>query len=255
MRNVVLAVLGCVLLLTATKLTTPSQIGAMKTVPPHRATLLVAALGRKEQAADLAWLRLVQMTGDARYIASRYPDLEDWMSLIVELHPRLFGPFYFGVTLLLGDPTRRDKVDELLAIAETRAPEEFEFPLERGVIAYFGRFDAARAAEHLERASTKRNAPEFVGQLGKTLRERGVTCAAMAEDAASVSQGGAALGDRRLACAKHRIEAASAAARLNEDPDDSIAALVERGHLPRDALLPGVCWELTAGTATARRCD
>jgi len=197
---------------------------------------------------------MVQLIGDAGYTRARYPGLEHWIELITDLHPRLLGPFFFGVSLLLGDPARRDKVDELLARAEQRAPEDFRFALERGVLAYFGRFDATTAADHLERAASRPDAPDFIGRLATTLRKRGVMCATLAADAAAVSQGAAVLGDRTIECVKRRIEAAATAARLNEDPDDSVEVLVQRGHLPADVVVPGVCWELKSGTATPRAC-
>jgi hypothetical protein len=180
--------------------------------------------------------------------------LEHWIALITGLHPRLLGPFYFGVTLLLGDPVRRDAVDDLLNVAEQRAPDEFRFPLERGVLAYFGRFDALAAAQHLERAARLPDAPTYLASFAQTLRKRGVVCSALASEAAAISQGAATIGDRTVECLKRRIEAASVSARLNEDPDDSIEVLIERGHLPSDILVPGLCWTLKNGTATPRRC-
>ncbi|MBM4280667.1 MAG: hypothetical protein FJ137_07855 [Deltaproteobacteria bacterium] len=256
MRPNILAVVSLMLIVTAARLVPARNEGTGEPErPPHRAALLVASLGRSEVAADLAWLRLVQLIGDVRYARARYPALEQWIALIVDLHPRLVGPFYFGVTLLLGDPHRRDTVEQLLDVAERRLPDDYRFSLERGVLAYFGRFDALAAADHLERAAKKPDAPPFVGMLAKTLRSRGVMCNAIAADAASIAQGAAVLGDRTIDCVKRRIEAASAAARLNEDPFNTLDELIARGHLPPGALVPGVCWELKGVTATPRACS
>lgn len=226
----------------------------MRQRPPPRAALVVGALGRKEVGGAIAWLRLVQLLGDPEYVRARYPHLEVWVARIVDLHPGLLGPFYFGVTLLIGDPARSATVDELLQIAEARAPEDFRFPMERGVLAYFGRFDALGAAAHFERAAKKPNAPEFIGALAGTLRRRGIACSSIASEAASVAQGDSVIGNRTIACVKHRIEAATVAARLNSDPDDSVEVLIKNGHLPSDVLISGVCWDVKAGTATPRPC-
>jgi hypothetical protein len=246
--------LAFVLLGLSLRFVPPLDGHVLNSRPPSRASVLGAAFGRREAGADVVWVRLVQLLGDPRYSKARYPALEEWLELIADLHPRLMGPFYFGVTLLLGDPERRERVDELLAVAEQRVPDEFRFPLERGVLAYFGRFEPIVAAEHLERAAAKAGAPPFIGQLASTLRKRGIACSSIAHDAELVSQGASSIGDRTVECIKRRIEAAAAAARLNDDPDTSVEVLVQRGHLPAEVLIPGVCWTLREGTATPGPC-
>ncbi len=232
---------------------TPTQPDASGS-PPQRSALLIAALGRHSVAADLAWLRLVQLLGDRAYAQSRYPGLEDWIALTTELHPNLLGPFYFGATLLLGDPARRDRVDDLLALAEKRSPLDFRFPLERGILDYFGRFEPLAAAEDFERAATVPGAPQYLAALAKTVRARGVACSTIGTAAAAFSQGAAMIEDRTVECVKRRIEAAAASARINEDPDDSVESLIARGHLQASALVAGLCWSLRHGTATPITC-
>jgi hypothetical protein len=122
--------------------------------PP--AAVRVAALGRSSAAADVAWLKTVQLLGSDAQAAAGYPELEKWIDLITTLDPRFEEPYFFGATLLVTDPERAPQIDALLERGEQVFPGLFHFAMLRGFLAQFGLLDATKASEHYRRASTMR---------------------------------------------------------------------------------------------------
>ena len=58
-----------------------------------------ASLGRPLAAAELAWLKTIQLIGSADYERRGFPTLDDWLDVITSLDPSFDDPYLLGATL------------------------------------------------------------------------------------------------------------------------------------------------------------
>jgi len=142
-------------------------------------------------------------------------------------------------------------MQELLAKAETRFPNDFQLPMLLGISAYFGELDAARAAGHFQRAAKKPMAPPFLAQFGERLARETADCGALLINLRTMASA-SAVGDayKNVAapvmerCLKRELEQAAAAFKLRNDRvptglDELLDAGLFRAPPPAP---PGKCW-------------
>ncbi len=191
------------------------------------------------------------------------PFLDDWLDVTTQLEPRMANAYYLGTVLLLTDRERSAKMDEVLARAESLYPNEFRFPMMRGMAAYFGRFDNAAAAMHFERAAMRPVAPTFLAGLAEKARTHATTCSELLAETKSVSQQGldpmGALESQRArvfeSCVQRTLEQAIASYRLNLQRVPTLEELLRDGYLQEPPPAPrGRCWIIEGPNAFLRQC-
>jgi hypothetical protein len=148
-----------------------------------------AALGRTHAAANVAWLKTVQLLGSDSYAAADYPHLEQWIDVITRLDPAFEEPYFFGAALLVTDSKRAPSIDALLQRGEGSFPTVFAFPMMRGFLAQFGLFDAASAAKHYQRAAALPNAPAYLAKHAERLAKEGASCGTILADLKQLTAG------------------------------------------------------------------
>lgn len=214
-----------------------------------------ASLGRPHAAADIVWMKTVQLIGDAREERRGYPSLDEWVDLASRLDPRFDLPYFFGVVLLVTDDERAPRVDEILARGEAALPDVFSLPMFRGFLAYFGRLDPRAAAAHFRRAAALPGSPAYLVRFAARLEREEDTCSALLRDLREVSRAtggtqGKALDDSRekvlIHCLETRIERAANAWRVrNAQRVPTLEDLVKDGAIdPQLPAPPGLCWSL-----------
>lgn len=231
-------------------------------LPPTRGAMTLAALGRERAAGVVSWMLTVQRTGRDAYIKAGYPGLEHWLALVFELEPDLTNAYYLGTILLLADSDRSSAMDAILAQAEERHPDEWEFSMMRGSAAYFGRLDAPTASKHFLDASRKPGAPEYLGLLGARLERMAGDCGTMLSDLkalGSENDPGQLLRGQRATiyreCIRRELEQAHANFRLNHQRAPTLDELVASGVLKAPPPHPpGECWEFRGPRAVLAPC-
>lgn len=250
-----LLLIACVLAAVAVATAPPSRAADdVEPTPWPPAVVRVAALGRTSAAADVAWLKTVQLLGSDAQAAAGYPELEKWIDLITVLDPTFEEPYFFGATLLVTDRERAPQIDALLERGEKAFPELFQLSMLRGFLAQFGLLDSPRAAGHYRRASQMKGAPAYLSAYADRLAREGAGCANIMADlkqlAASTSTAQAdALAQQRGAILEHclagLVNATATQLRLN-NPKGTPATLADveaaLGYsVPRP---PDRCWHL-----------
>jgi hypothetical protein len=227
----------------------------------------VASLGRSHAAANVAWLKTVQLLGSDSYAAADYPHLETWIDLITQLDPAFEEPYFFGAALLVTDAKRAPKIDALLQRGETAFPGVFAFPMMRGFLAQFGLFDASVAAEHYRRAVKLPNAPPYLAAHAERLAKEGASCGSIMADLKELTAGASSaqvqtIAEQRFRILEHclagLIQRTSVALRLSQKSSgpNGFPTLAEveaelGGPVPHP---PGRCWHLEFDKATLVPC-
>lgn len=233
--------------------------------PPPEAVTRAAALGRTFAAADLIWLRTVQIIGDGPMIARRWPQLEHWVDLSTRLDPAFETPYFFGAVLLAGDRERAHVTDALLERGQRALPNVYSLPMMRGYIAYFSRMDPAAAAVHYATAAQLPGAPRFLGKFAATLEKQAVTCSAMARDlemlarVESPDKRNAMLAEREgllISCVEGQLKNAAAAYRnSHEGRNGTLKELQDAGLVESELFAPpGRCWTVKGGRGVLVPC-
>ncbi len=231
--------------------------------PPSDAAVELSALGRNEAAGALLWILTTQQVGRPGYAEAGFPNLEDWLESVFRHNPFLSDGYMLGTVLLLTDRVRAPRMDALLEQAESRYSSSYEFPMLRGISAYFGALDASAAASHFERASKKEGAPGYLEQFGKRLRNEVDTCGVMVVNMkalASQTNDQALIGSQiegvYLRCIEREIEQAAVGFRLNKGRAPSLDDLIAEGYLKGvPPAPPGKCWVLINIDAFAQPCS
>ena len=238
-----------------------SQVGLGPPPWPENG-LRLAALGRSYAAADVAWLRTIQLIGSSDLERQKFPQLEGWVDLVSRFDPRFETPYVFGAVLLATYTDRMKKVDQILARGEQHLADNFLLPMMRGFLAYVGLQDSAVASGHYQRAASKPNAPPYVAMLARRLEGNAASCEMLAgilRDMQAQSQGeraGLLSAEQKhllVDCWSRRIEAAATRFRLDQGRDGKLEELIAEG-LPPPPTPPGQCWNLHAGRARLKEC-
>lgn len=241
------------LLLVAAVLPVPSRPVSLSR-PWNPRFVEFAMLGAKTAAAELMWMRTVQIIGDPRFERDGRPQLIDWLEGVNALDPTLHAPYFLGAVLLIGRREDGVRLDRMLARAEDLAPNDYEYAQLRGFIAYFSGLDSQLAAEYYERASKVPGAPPYLASFAARLRKQGLTCRALSQNLRDV--GGSDAGLRRWMasgddavlrnCIIEELKRAASAYRLQGlGGEPSVADLIAKGLLSEvPPAPPGECWRL-----------
>jgi hypothetical protein len=232
--------------------------------PPPLAAARLAGLGRDEAMGAVYWMMTTQKIGSDRFARANFPALEDWLESVFTLNPYLRDAYVLGTVVLLVDPERAPRMQGLLARAEERFPDDFQLPMLQGISAYFGELDAAKAARHFRRASTKPLAPPFLAQFGQRLEQETADCGALLVNLRTVAAA-SSVGDayRKVAgpvlerCIKRELEQAAASFKLNKGVDPTgLEALIEVGLIKaKPPAPPGKCWTVINVNAYLQDCE
>lgn len=258
--------------------------------PPSGSVARAVSLGRHAAAADLVWLRAAQFIGAPQSERVRYAGLEHWVALANDLDPSWERPYFLGSILLATLPGRQATAAEILADAEVRlvpsgcreeptcpAPDvsdaddveqrcvpcpalvergcNWEVPLSRGFVAYFGQLDANTAAGFFCE-SRRRGGPKYLTRFSARLARTGYTCKQLRHDlvglAKQVGQGGSEILSGReeqfrvvIGCEQAALKQASQAYRLRTGLwPETVAQLLEERLLDEPPWVPtaGQCW-------------
>lgn len=258
-----LKILAAVLLVCAGIL--PAQTSSILSfVPPPPSRAVDAAfLGRKLAAGSFMWMLTIQQVGREVYADAGFPHLERWLEDVVDLNPGLLLPYHLGTVMLIADRDRSLAMDGILERGEKVHPTVWEFPMLRGVGAYFGQLDQVSAASHFHRAAAFPEAPPYFGMLADRLDRNVSSCGTLLNDLKAVAQssGFASQHQRNVTavmteCIQRELEQAAASYRFNEGhAAPSVEALLEKGFIQRAPPSPeGQCWVLTGADAELRPC-
>ena len=224
------------------------------------------SLGRYYAAADVAWMKTVQLIGEDDLARHGYPRLDEWVDLDTQLDPSFESAYFFGAILLVTDATRADRVDALLARGEQALPDNFALPMARGFVAYFGRLDPAAAGENYARAASKSGAPPFLARFAEHLKTQQLDCVKMQNDlhemssSSSSSAQASALEGKRFAilesCGKGVVRHAAAAYHFSHGPWPSVQDLIDAKAIDAPPPAPrGACWFLDSGVPSLGPCE
>lgn len=287
----ILMMLGVGLLLPENRAGTEARV---LPEPPPALLLKVAALGRERVAADWMWLRALQFIGKPGVAEMGYPGLGGWMERIVDLVPGFEAAYMRTGVLLSTVPEQLDTAERLLARAEqnlvharcrranrcnsgvatsavvgnkktcspcpTLEDCNWEIPLWRGFVSYFGKLEADTAATHFCEAR-RRGGPPYLSQLATRLKNDVQSCASLRNHlGVFVRENTNTLGEKKevfslltqehqirllLKCEKQALEQAAGAYRLRVGRAPvSIDELVDEGLLSPPFAPAGQCWEI-----------
>jgi hypothetical protein len=236
---------------------TPAQLE----VPPP--PVFLAATGAREfAAADVAWLRMVQVMGRNAAARGDRDGLMRYLDVVTTLDPKFETAYVFAGAALAGDPALVESLDKVLARGDVALPESFFVPMIRAFSAHFGRFDLATAAEHYRRASARRGAPAHLSRLADRLEKTRGSCEDVAvvlgeltgggqEDGVILRRGWRSVFEQ---CTRALIEAAAVRYRHTRGrAATSIDDLLADGLAPPSAPR-GSCWRLEGMGAVLGPC-
>jgi hypothetical protein len=219
--------------------------------------LELATLGHKTAAAELMWMRTIQVIGDADFDAVLKPQLIVWLEGVNSLDPTLRAPYFLGAVLLIGRRDDGERLDVMLERAEKLAPDDYELPQLRGFIAYFSGLDTDKAAAHYERAASVKGAPGFVAAFAARLRKQGLSCRALHQNLSDIGRADASVrrwltGDDDTVlrnCITEELRRAAGQYRLlGLGPSPTVDDLIAKGLLAEAPPSPaGECWLLKDG--------
>jgi hypothetical protein len=246
----------------------PTPALSMANDPWPQAAVRAASLGRTDAAADIAWVKTVQLMGSDRFAADGYPHLEGWVDLVTALEPRFDIAYFFGAILLVTDEKRAAAVDDLLARGEAALPDSFDMPMARGFVAYFGRQDPGAAADHYARAAKLPRAPKYLMQFAEHLRQQSADCRAMQNDLHALASQGTkdvaqAMAAERFAilheCVSSLIKRVDGNYKLAHGGKGlTVQQYVEQGLIDRELIAvtqtPELCWSLDSSKPSLRPC-
>lgn len=258
------AILAALALGAAVLLAPDRMVEEGDSAPPPEAVTRVAALGRSHAAADVIWLRTVQLIGDPKAERRRWPSLEHWVDLTTRLDPAFATPYFFGAALLVGDPKRVAIADQLLERGQAAIPNDFSFPMMRGYIAYFGRLDPAGAAAQYRAASRLPGAPRYLEAFATRLETQAHNCTELLRNLSALAAAEtperrrAMLAEREpiaIGCVEGSLKNAAGAYRNRYGRDGTLEELRAEGLLSGQLYAPpGQCWKLSSGRPSLGPC-
>jgi len=231
--------------------------------PPGDSAISFASLGRDEAAGALLWILTTQQAGRDMYMRAGYPHLELWLETVFRHNPQLTDAYSLGTALLLTDRARAPTMERLLGQAEERYPSSYEYPMLRGMSAYFGTLDAVAAAAHFARAAEKPQAPPYLKAFADRLRRDADDCGVMVVNMKAMAELSAqreALGNQiegvYLRCLERELKQAAASFRLNNNRIATIRELIDAGYLKgAPPAPPGQCWEVQGNSVVLIPCE
>ncbi len=154
--------------------------GERRDVDSQRAAGAAAALGFRNIAADIYWMRAVVYFGGRRLdkTSTNFDQLYPLLSLVTYLDPYFKVAYRFGAVFLSedfpGGAGRPDQAVEFLRLGVERDPKRWEYLQDIGFIYYWWLHDYRQSAEWYQRAADVPGAPNWMGPLAAvTLAEGG----------------------------------------------------------------------------------
>jgi len=132
---------------------------------PRGEHLKPALLGYQHLAADLLWLRLLQVLGKKQNTDNEYEWMYHTLDVITTLDPRYAYAYYVGGVALMNYESRADLSNRLLEKGHYANPGEWNLPFLLGHNHYFALGDAEKGAEYIGRAARTPGAPDFLSGL------------------------------------------------------------------------------------------
>lgn len=172
MRRLVLLLLaaGSTAHLSQAALTARRPARLIAAAPPASpAALRLMALGYRQLAADLFWLRAISHFGDRQAHAQNYPQLGPLLTAVVGLDPDFLAAYIFAGSSLTLAHMDHALAMRLLAQGVAQRPEIWRLPFLLGFNAYYLVGDDGLAAQALSQAARLPEAPEYVGALATRL--------------------------------------------------------------------------------------
>jgi len=142
--------------------------GAALADPPEADLIQAVSFGYSQLAADLLWLKTVQVVGD-RGVSCCYQWIYRAIDTVTTLDPTFAFAYQFGGLLLstVGEPLALS--DALLEKGERANPDVWQLPFYRGFNDYLYRKDPARAAAHVARAARLPGRPDGLPEFAARL--------------------------------------------------------------------------------------
>ena len=143
---------------------TVAQIEGLAQLPQGE-YLKPALLGYHHLAADMLWLRLVQVIGKKRNSADEYEWMYHALDVITTLDSQYAYAYYAGGVILGDLANRPDLSIRLLEKGVTANPEVWNIPFLLGYNYYFLLGDPAKGAEYIMEAARRPDGPAYLPGL------------------------------------------------------------------------------------------
>ncbi len=240
----------------------PLQCFAGLPAPPPAPLLTALALGRRDAAADLAWLRTMQFIGSDHAEQVQYSGLETWAERIVELKPTFTEPAYLSATLMSTIPSRSTQAINLLHLIEPTMAGTTQHWLVffwLATVYEYAERDIEQAASAYRRAHAL-GGPRWLAKRADTLDQEQSDCSEMkgrllqtfaeanrAPSAQNLTGQNASRRLRELLINCYRVEIVRAEAAFllkHHRTAQSVQELVEAGEMSPPLAPPGLRWVL-----------
>ncbi|WP_447984519.1 hypothetical protein [Nitrospira sp. Nam74] len=132
---------------------------------PRGEYLKPAVLGYRHVAADVLWLRLVQVIGQKRNTADEYEWMYHALDVITTLDPRYTYAYEAGGTILTELAHRTDLSNRILEKGYEANPNVWRLPFQLGYNHFFYLADPGRAAGYIAQAARLPGGPAYLPGL------------------------------------------------------------------------------------------
>lgn len=144
------------------------KIEALRLLPPGR-YIRPLTLGYNQMAADLIWLKAIQLIGEKEISPEGYDWIYHVLNVVTDLDPKFDYAYQVGGVVLatLGD--QFDKSNALLEKGLKENPKVWQIPFYLGFNHFFYLKDYKRAADYMSIASQLPGSPRYVPFLASRL--------------------------------------------------------------------------------------
>nr|MBI3612341.1 hypothetical protein [Nitrospirota bacterium] len=136
---------------------------------PQGKYLRPITLGYNHIAADILWLRFVQVLGERKVTAQEYEWIYHALDVITTLDPQYVAAYQIGGIVLTELAQRIDLSNRLLEKGLQPNPTAWQIPFALGYNHFFFLQDHERAAEYMARAARLPGRPPYVPRLAARL--------------------------------------------------------------------------------------
>ena len=172
----VAVVLPCLLLIILGLQVKIDKTRSSKTEPetfllylPSGGMLRPLALGYREMAADLLWIKTIDYFGGHFAGDKSYTWLYHMLDLVTTLDPRFVSPFHFGAVVLSMEADQEENSEKLLAKAMRLHPTVWQFPFYMGFNLYFYKKDYKEASRYIGMAAQLPGSPPYLARFAANL--------------------------------------------------------------------------------------
>lgn len=132
---------------------------------PKGEYLKPASLGYQHLAADLLWLRLIQVNGKRQNTIDEYQWMYHALDVITTLDPQYSYAYEVGGTLLSELAHRVDLSNQILEKGHQANPNVWRIPFQLGYNHFFYMADPGRAADYMSQAARLPGRPAYLSGL------------------------------------------------------------------------------------------